>query len=164
MSINICICSFVNASECFIIMGPFNNMVYNFIPTCISNLISSKVFDEITYPYPNFKGCTAEVWEWISNLITPFPLLSYFFVVVCLKYLLHHILSLIAYTFREIRDFVFIIIAQFMMSENSRIRFGLQIAFVCLYITSSQYHHCANLFEGIELIECLSDIFCRVCD
>ena len=32
---------------------------------------------------------------------------------------------------------VFISIVQFMMSANSRIRFGLQIVFVCLYITPS---------------------------
>ena len=37
------------------------------------------------------------------------------------------------------------------------------IVFVCLYITPSHYHHCANLFEDIGLIKCLSDIFCRVC-
>ena len=58
--------------------------------------------------------------------------------------LLHHILSLIVYTFRENREFVFIKIVQFMMSANSRIRFGSQIVFVCLYITPSHYHHCAN--------------------
>ena len=56
--------------------------------------------------------------------------LSYFSVVVCLRCLLHHILLLIAYTFRENWDFVFIIIVQFMMSANIRIRFGLQIVFV----------------------------------
>ena len=60
----------------------------------------------------------------------PFPLLSYFSVVVCLRCLLHHILSLIAYTFQKNREFIFIIIVQFMMSANSRIRFGLQIVFV----------------------------------
>ena len=65
--------------------------------------------------------------------------------VVCLRCLLHHILSLIAYTFRENRDFVSIIIVQFMMSANSWIRFGLLIVFVCLYITPSHYHHCATL-------------------
>ena len=42
------------------------------------------------------------------------------------------------------REFVFISIEQFMMSANSWIRFGLQIIFVCLYITPSHYHHCAN--------------------
>ena len=31
-----------------------------------------------------------------------------------------------------------------MMSANSRIRFGLQIVFVCVYITPSHYHHYAN--------------------
>ena len=81
---------------------------------------------------------------------------------MCLRCLFHHILSLIAYTFRENRDFVFIIIVQFMMSANIRIRFGLQIVFVCLYITLSHYHHCANLSEDIELIKCLSSVWVRL--
>ena len=76
----------------------------------------------------------------------PFPLFSYFSVVVCLRCLLHHILSFIVYTFRENRELIFIGIVQYMMSANSRIRFGLQIVFVCLYITPSHYHHCANFF------------------
>ena len=91
----------------------------------------------------------------------PFPLLSFCSVVVCLRCLLHHILLLIAYTFRENREFVFIIIVQFIMRANSRIRFVLKIVFVCLYITPSHYHHFANLSEDIELIICLWDIFCR---
>ena len=82
----------------------------------------------------------------------PFPLLSYFSVVVCLRCLLHHILLLIAYTFRENREFVFIIIVQFMMSANNRIRFVSKIVFICLYITPSHYHHCANLSEDVESI------------
>ena len=93
----------------------------------------------------------------------PFLLLSYFSVVVCLRCLLHHILSRIAHTFRENRDFVLIIIVQFMMSANSCIRHGLQIVFVCLYITPSHYHNCANLSVDTELMKCLTDIFCRVC-
>ena len=40
---------------------------------------------------------------------------------------------------------------------NNRIRFVLTIVFVCLYTTTSHYHHCANLSEDIELIKCLSD-------
>ena len=92
----------------------------------------------------------------------PFPLLSYFSMVVCLRCLLRHILLLIAYTFRENREFAFIIFVQFMMSANGRIRFGLNIVFVYLYITPSHYHHCANF--DIELIKCLPDIFCRVCE
>ena len=63
---------------------------------------------------------------------------------MCLRCLLHHILSLIVYTFRENRKFAFISIVQFVMSANSRIHFGLQMVFVCLYITPSHYHHCAN--------------------
>ena len=82
--------------------------------------------------------------------------------VVCLGCLLHRILSLIAYTFRENREFVFVVIVQFMMSVNSRIRFGLQIVFVYLYSSPTHYRHCANLSKDIELIKCLSDIFCRV--
>ena len=94
-----------------------------------------------------------------NNLSRCYPIF-----VVSLKCLLHHILSIIAYTFRENRDFASIIIAQLLMSANSRMRFGLQIVFVCLYITPSHYHHCANLSEDTELIKCLSDIFCRVCE
>ena len=47
----------------------------------------------------------------------------------------------------------------FMVSANNRIRFVLKIVFVCLYITQSHYHHCANLSEDIELVKCLSDIY-----
>ena len=63
---------------------------------------------------------------------------------MCLRWLLHHILSRIVYIFRENREFVFISIVQFMMSANSRIHFGLQIVFVCLYITPSHYYHRAS--------------------
>ena len=49
-------------------------------------------------------------------------------------------------------------------SANSQIRYGLQIVFVCLYITPSHYHHCANVSVDIELMKCLPDIFCRVCE
>ena len=42
------------------------------------------------------------------------------------------------------REFVFVSNVQFMMSANSRIRFGFQIVFVCLYITPPYYHFCAN--------------------
>ena len=91
----------------------------------------------------------------------PVSLLSYFSVVVCLRCLLHHILSRIAYTFRENWDFVLIIIVQFMMNANSRIRYGLQMVCVCLSITQSHYHHCANLSVDIELMKCLPDILCE---
>ena len=66
----------------------------------------------------------------IKSEVSTFPIITIFCSWLCL---LHHILSLIAYTFRENREFA-----------NSRIRFGLQIVLVCLYNTSSHYHHCAN--------------------
>ena len=73
-----------------------------------------------------------------------FPLFSYFsglcawdvcYIIFC------HLLYIY---YQKTREFVFISIVQFMMSANCRIRFGLQIVFVCLYITPSHYHHCAN--------------------
>ena len=44
------------------------------ISAWISNHMSSKVWDEITYPFPNFNGCAIEVWEWISEFIPHFIL------------------------------------------------------------------------------------------
>ena len=38
---------------------------------CEGNL-TSILWDEITYPFPNFTGCNVEAWEWISNLIPHF--------------------------------------------------------------------------------------------
>ena len=32
----------------------------------------SKMSDEITYPFPNFNGCTVKIWEWISIFILHF--------------------------------------------------------------------------------------------
>ena len=36
------------------------------------NHMPCKVWDEITYPFSNFNGCTVEVWEWMSNSIPHF--------------------------------------------------------------------------------------------
>ena len=30
------------------------------------------MWEEITYPFPNFNGCTIEVWEWISHFFPHF--------------------------------------------------------------------------------------------
>ena len=38
-------------------------------PAWRSYYIHHKVWNETTYPFPNFNGCTVEVWEWISNFI-----------------------------------------------------------------------------------------------
>ena len=86
----------------------------------------------------------ADVIIIIKTEISISPIVIIFSVVVCLICLLQHILSLLAYIIRENRDFVFIIIMQCIMSWNSRIRFGLQTIFICLYVTTSLYSHCAN--------------------
>ena len=47
---------------CWGIWSPYD---LTLIPTRISNHMPSEVWDEITYPFPNFNGATVEVWEWI---------------------------------------------------------------------------------------------------
>ena len=41
-------------------------------------------------------------------------------------------------------DLFSLVLCSLWSSANGRIRFGLQIVFICLYITPSHYHHCAN--------------------
>ena len=43
----------------------------NLIPAWLRYQMPSKVCDEITYSFPNFRGCTVEVWDSISNFIPP---------------------------------------------------------------------------------------------
>ena len=38
----------------------------------MSDHMSSKAWDEITDPFPNFNGVTVEVWDWISNFVRLF--------------------------------------------------------------------------------------------
>ena len=47
--------------------GPFYWHGLTLIPAWISNHMPCKVSDEIICPFPNFNGCTVEVWEWVSN-------------------------------------------------------------------------------------------------
>ena len=42
------------------------------LTTWITNHMPGKVWDELTYPFPNFNGATVEVWEWIGNFIPHF--------------------------------------------------------------------------------------------
>ena len=42
------------------------------IPAWISKYMPRNVWDAITYPFPNFKSATVEVWELISNFIPQF--------------------------------------------------------------------------------------------
>ena len=43
--------------------------LHNHVSAWTSNHMPRKMWDEITYPFPNFNGCTVEVWEWISHFI-----------------------------------------------------------------------------------------------
>ena len=74
----------------------------------------------------------------------PFPLFSYFFRGCVPEMFVASYSVTYCICIPGKREFVFVSIVQFMMSANNQIRFGLQIAFVCLYITPSHYHHCAN--------------------
>ena len=53
-------------------MGPHLLTWINFNPS--KDHIPSKVWDEITYPFPNFNGRTVEGWEWISNFTAHYTL------------------------------------------------------------------------------------------
>ena len=66
-------------------LGPFYEHGLSLIPAWMSNHIPNKVWDEFTYQFPNFNGCTIEVWEWISNFIPHFimDVINYPFCVSC---------------------------------------------------------------------------------
>ena len=54
-------------------LGPsYKHAQFKFDPSTGNNYIHHKVWDEITSPFPNFNGCSMEVWEWISNFIPHF--------------------------------------------------------------------------------------------
>ena len=48
------------------------DLLLTLIPAWISNSIHYKMWNEITFPFPNFNGATIEVWEWVSNFIPHF--------------------------------------------------------------------------------------------
>ena len=52
--------------------APFTDKSLTLIPARISIHITSIVWDEITYPFPNSNGCTVEVFVKISNFISHF--------------------------------------------------------------------------------------------
>ena len=78
---------------------------------------------------------------------------------MCLRCLLHHILSLIAYTFRENRQFVFNIIVQFMMSANGRICFVCTVHHLIIIIVQN-YLKTLNVWNACQMnfVECVSKI------
>ena len=55
--------------------GPIGTLLFTsftLIPAWIINYIHYKVWDDITFPFPNFNGASVEVWEWMNNIIPHF--------------------------------------------------------------------------------------------
>ena len=51
------------------LQGAFYEHGLTLITAWITNDIHYKMWDKIIWPFPNFNGCTVEVWEWTSNFI-----------------------------------------------------------------------------------------------
>ena len=71
----------LSCMSCLLVSSCFMNVAFIFtskslcgltISTWISNHMPSKVWGEITYPFPNLNGFTVEVWECRSNFIPHF--------------------------------------------------------------------------------------------
>ena len=56
-----------------------------------------------------------------------------------------------------------VVVYSLMMCANNRVHYGLVIVYGYLHITLPNCNHYADLSEGIELLKCLSDIFCLEC-
>ena len=72
------------------------NVIYlhwlTMIPAWISNHLLSELWDDITYPFRNFNGCTVEVSEWISNVIPHFTEQVYWLTLIP-AWISNHLLS-----------------------------------------------------------------------
>ena len=93
----------------------------------------------------------------------PFPLFSYFFVVVCLRCLLHHILHFLCiHSGKTGNLFSLVLCSLWWVQIVGYVLACRSYSFVCtlqhLIIIIVQ-----TLSEAIELIKCLSAIICRVC-
>ena len=51
------------SDDSFATWGPLCQHGLSLMPALIGNYIHYKVWDEITYPFPNINGTTVEVWE-----------------------------------------------------------------------------------------------------
>ena len=64
------------ASKKITFMGPLLLIWVNF-NAWISNHMPSNVWDDISYPFPNFNGYTVEVWEWTIPLHIIIDVITY---------------------------------------------------------------------------------------
>ena len=137
------------------------NVVYrsphmsNMITTSLSNsyFIRHFLFSTNTFPQK-----ARQISGYENRKYPPFPSLSYFSEVVCLRWLSYHILSSIPYISRGHWDLVSITGVQSMVFQM--IGYIGRVRLFADYNISYQYY--ADLSEGIELLKCLG-IWFRVC-
>ena len=98
-----------------------------------------------------------------SLYILTFPIVVIFFhgCVLC-GWLYHHMLS-VSYISRESWVLCLLLLCSLMMFANDWVQCDSMVVFFCLQITLPHYHYHADLPEGIELLICLSGIFCIEC-
>ena len=53
----------------YLSMSPLHKHALTLIPAWMNNHMPSKVYDEITNPFPNFNVYNLKVCEWIPNFI-----------------------------------------------------------------------------------------------
>ena len=70
--------------------SPFYEHGSSWIPAWVSNYIHYKVYNEITYPFPNFNSATIEAYEWISNFIPHFT--GHMITYSCLSQVIRHLM------------------------------------------------------------------------
>ena len=92
----------------------------------------------------------------------PLPLLS-FSVAVCLRWLNHHILSVVSHIPRGSWGFVSITFVQFMMGANNWVLYGLKFALHITHSNVSLSSLCSLIWRHWTY-KCLSGIFCWICD
>ena len=90
----------------------------------------------------------------IIKEISTFPLLSYFSMVVCMRWLYQHLLS-ISYISRERYGWFLLLLCSIVRCANDLEHYGSMVVFVYLHITLLHYHHYADdVYEGIGLLKC----------
>ena len=112
-------------------------------------------------PFPQCHWNNPQEYEWMPHMdpLRSSQLLSG---VVCLSWLYHHILSVVSYIRGE--NWVFVSIPlQSNVCANNCVHYGLKIPFVCLNTVLSDELSSLYLSESIEIIKCVSGIFCPMC-
>ena len=95
----------------------------------------------------------------IKSGVSTFPIVDIFSVVVCLRWLYHHMLS-VSYIYLESWVLSLLLLCTIMMCEYNGVHYDLIVVFVCLRITLHHYHHYADVSESIELVTCILTTVC----